>query len=398
MATGRLLRVLPWSLAALALLLTATAETTAISTGIPNSLSGDAFIWAITIVFGATGGLVASRHPENPIGWLFLAASVAAGLGSLAGTYADLYADKQVGPELLARISAQYGELSWMPFIILPSTFLLALFPDGHLVSPRWRPVAWCAGVGMVVGFLDEGMKPGPISDHPELTNPFGVHSPLIDPIDGLSLLLIGIGIIGSAASLVVRFRRSRGAEREQMKWLALAGTVVAVTIVVVMPIYDTLGSALSNDLMMLAVIGLPLAAGVAILRYRLYDIDLVINRTLVYLTLTAILAGVYLGSVLLLQLALESITQGSGLAVAVSTLATAAVVRPARARIQSVVDRRFFRRRYDAARTLAEFGARLRDQVDLDALQRDLRTVVAETMQPAHLSLWTTPGRGPSR
>ncbi|MFL6173772.1 MAG: hypothetical protein ACJ716_12855, partial [Marmoricola sp.] len=234
--------------------------------------------------------------------------------------------------------------------------------------------------------------------DHPELTNPFGVHSPLIDPVDGLSLLLVGIGIIGCSASLVVRFRRSRGVEREQLKWLALAGTVVTVTIIVVMPLYDVLGSGTSNALIMLAVIGLPLAAGIAILRYRLYDIDLVINRTLVYGTLTALLAGVYLGSVLILQLALEKVTQGSGLAVAVSTLATAALVRPARTRIQSVVDRRFFRRRYDAARTLSEFGARLRDQVDLDALQHDLRAVVVETMQPAHVSLWTTPGRGVSR
>ncbi|MFL6024390.1 MAG: hypothetical protein ACJ72O_13710 [Marmoricola sp.] len=396
--SARLVRALPWLLVALSLALGATAETVTLAAGISKSLGGSAFIWAITIVFGATGSLIASRHPQNPIGWLFLAASVAAGLGSLAGTWAEVYVENGTGPELLGRIAAQYGELSWMPFIILPSTFLLALFPDGHLVSRRWRPVAWCAGVGMVAGFLDEGMKPGPITDHPELTNPFGVHSPLISPIDGLSLLLIGIGIIGCAASLVVRFRRSRGAEREQMKWLALAGTVVAITIVVVMPLYDVLGSGLSNALIMLAVIGLPLAAGVAILRYRLYDIDLVINRTLVYLTLTAILAGVYLGSVLLLQLALEKVTQGSGLAVAASTLATAALVRPARIRVQSVVDRRFFRRRYDAARTLTEFGARLRDQVDLDALQNDLRTVVAETMQPTHVSLWTAPGRGVSR
>ncbi|MFL6106345.1 MAG: hypothetical protein ACJ72L_05230 [Marmoricola sp.] len=396
--SARLVRVLPWGLLAGAAALTITAEVAALATGIGGNIGNGVFIWAITLVFGLTGALIAARHPQNPIGWLFLTAAVAAGLGSLSGSYADIYVAQRQGPQLLGRVAAQYGELSWMPFIILPATFLLALFPDGHLASPRWRPVAWCAAIGMTSGFVDEGMKPGPIPDHPELTNPFGVHSPLIDPVDGLSLLLVGIGIIGSSASLVVRYRRSRGVEREQLKWLALAGTVVTVTIIVVMPLYDVLGSGTSNALIMLAVIGLPLAAGIAILRYRLYDIDLVINRTLVYGTLTALLAGVYLGSVLILQLALEKVTQGSGLAVAVSTLATAALVRPARTRIQSVVDRRFFRRRYDAARTLSEFGARLRDQVDLDALQHDLRAVVVETMQPAHVSLWTTPGRGGSR
>ena len=396
--TPRLVRMLPWLLVALSLALMTAVQIAVVTTGISNHPSGDVFIWAIALVFGSTGGLVASRHPGNPIGWLFLTASVAAGLGSLSGTYADIYDAQGRGPELLGRVAAEYGELSWMPFIILPSTFLLALFPNGHLLSRRWRPVAWCAGVGMVAAFVVEGMKPGPIPDHPGLTNPFGVHSPLISPLDGLSLLLVALGIIGCSASLVVRFRRSHGAERQQMKWLALAGSATAITIVVVIPVYDSLGAGLSNALIMTAVLGLPVAAGIAILRYRLYDIDLVINRTLVYGTLTALLAGVYLGSVLLLQLALAAVTQGSGLAVAVSTLATAALVRPARTRIQSVVDRRFFRKRYDASRTLAEFGARLRDQVDLDALQRDLRTVVADTMQPAHVSLWTAPGRSSAR
>ena len=277
-----------------------------------------------------------------------------------------------------------------MPFILLPATFLLALFPDGHLVSRRWRPVAWCAALGMVGGFLVEGMAPGPVPDHPQLTNPFGVDSPVLSPLDGLSLLLVGIGMIGSSISLIVRFRRSHGEQRQQIKWLALAGLIAAVTISIATPAYDDIGEDLANALMMTAVMGLPAAAAIAILRYRLYDIDVVINRALVYGALTALLAATYLVSVLLLQLVLESITQGSGLAVAASTLAAAALVRPARARIQAIVDRRFFRQKYDAAQTLAVFGARLRDQVDLDAVQSDLRAVVAETMQPSHVSLWT--------
>ncbi len=387
---GRLVRVLPWGLVAVAVALMAVSQTLGVLAGSSYSFTNELLIWAITIVFGGTGSLIAARHRQNPIGWLFLTAAVAAGLGSLAGSYADFYVERGSGPLLAGQVAAQYGELSWMPFILLPATFLLALFPDGHLVSARWRPVVWCAGVGMAAAFVVEAMIAGPIADHPALTNPFGVDSPLIRPLDALSLLLVAIGMLGSSISLIVRFRHSHGDERQQIKWLALAGAVAVVTILAATTAYDRLGAGVANYLMMLAVLGLPTAAGIAILRYRLYDIDVVINRTMVYGALTALLAGTYLGSVLVLQLALDTVTQDSGLAVAASTLGTAALFRPARARIQSVVDRRFFRRRYDAARTLAEFGAGLRDQVDVVALQHALRSVVAETMQPEHVSLWT--------
>ncbi len=394
----RLMRGLPWTLVALSLVLLAISYVLAVVGGSGKGLGAGVFIWAIAVVFGVTGSLIAARHPRNPIGWLFLVASVSAGIGNLAGAYAEYYIGTGHGSETLAGAAAEYGELSWMPFILLPATFLLALFPDGHLVSRRWRPVAWCAALGMVGGFVVEGMAAGPIPDHPQLTNPFGVDSPVLSPLDGLSLLLIGIGMIGCSISLIVRFRRSQGEQRQQIKWLALAGAVAVATISIATPAYDALGEDLANALMMTSVMGLPAAAAIAILRYRLYDIDVVINRALVYGALTALLAGTYLVSVLLLQLVLESITQGSGLAVAASTLAAAALVRPARARIQAIVDRRFFRRKYDAAQTLAVFGARLRDQVDLDAVQSDLRAVVAETMQPSHVSLWTPTGIGGDR
>jgi hypothetical protein len=189
--------------------------------------------------------------------------------------------------------------------------------------------------------------------------------------------------------SLIVRFRRATGEERVQIKWLALAGAIVAVIFPISLALYDVWGESVSNLAIMLSVLGLPAAAGVAILRYRLYDIDVVINRTIVYGALTVILAATYLGSVLLLQLLLSGLTDASGLAVAASTLAVAALFRPARTRIQGVVDQRFYRRKYDAARTLEGFSARLRDEVDLSALDAELRGVVAETMQPAHVSLW---------
>jgi hypothetical protein len=394
--SGRFVRALPWTLVALALVLLVASYVLAIAGGSSKGLGSGVFIWGIAVVFGVTGGLIASRHPGNPIGWLFLAASVSAGVGNLAGASAEYYIATGRGSATLAGAAAIYGELSWMPFILLPATFLLALFPDGHLLSRRWRPVAWCSAVGMAGGFAVEGMHAGPVPDHPQLINPFGVDTPLLSPLDGLSLLLIGIGMIGSSISLVVRFRRSHGEQRQQIKWLAMAGVVAAVTISIATPAYDVIGEDWANSLMMTSVMGLPAAAAIAILRYRLYDIDVVINRALVYGTLTALLAATYLVSVLLLQLALESFTQGSGLAVAASTLAAAALVRPARARIQGIVDRRFFRRKYDAAHTLAVFGARLRDEVDLDTVQSDLRAVVAETMQPSHVSLWTpTNARG---
>ena len=392
--SGRLVRALPWTLVVLAVGLLVTAEILASVTGTREAFGFSVFIWAIALVFGATGSLIASRQRANPIGWLFVVASISAGLAALSGTYADYYVADGQGPPSLGEAAAVYGELSWMPFILLPATFLLALFPDGHLLSRRWRPVAWCAAVGMGGGFVIGFLKPGPIADQPAMTNPFGVDSPLISPLEGLTLLLVGIGMVGSSISLVLRFRRSRGEQRQQIKWLTLAGAIAVLTIVVCVSIYDILGERVADGLMMLSIMGLPAAAGIAILRYRLYDIDVVINRTIVYGALTAMLAVVYLLSVLLLQLVLESFTQGSGLAVAASTLATAALVRPARARIQAVVDRRFFRRKYDAAQTLAGFGARLRDEVDLDTVESDLRAVVAETMQPEHVSLWV-PARG---
>ena len=376
---------LAFGLAALALTLTVAATITSLANG--NGI--DVFVWALTIVFGAAGVLIARRQPDNAIGWLFLTAAVFAGVGSLTGSYAHHWADTRAGAAILGKTAAWYANLGWIPFILLPTTFLLLLFPDGRLLSPRWRPVAWLAGFGIAVLFVAEALKPGRLEDYPQIRNPYGVEGGVIDGLEGLALLAVTIGIAASALSLILRFRRSRGEQRQQMKWLAFAGAIAALTFPLAIAVYDTVGSTVANAAIMLSVLGLPIATCVAILRYRLYDIDVVINRTLVYGALTATLAVAYLGSVLVLQLALRGVTGGSGLAVAASTLAVAALFRPARARIQQGVDRRFYRRKYDAHRTLEGFASRLRNEVDLEALGAELGSVVHETLQPAHVSLW---------
>src|SRR5215207_8266068 len=386
--SGRISTRPAWVLVALAVVLMVSGAVVSLAGGIGVDVGKGVIIWVITIVFAATGVLIASRHPANAIGWTFLGAAVAAGLASLAGSYAEYWVDGRHGSEWLGKTAAWYGELSWMPFILVPVTFLLLLFPDGRLLSRRWRLVAWCAGVGIAGNFVLEGLRPGPIPEYPQIRNPYGVESSVLEGLKALTVLALLIGILGSALSLILRFRRARGEQRLQMKWLAFAGAVAAVTV----PL-GTAAAFLVGEIAFvpieLSVLGLPAATGVAILRHRLYDIDVVINRTLVYGALTATLALTYLGSVLLLQLALSGITEGSGLAVAASTLAVAALFRPARARIQEEVDRRFYRRKYDAQRTLERFGTHLRDEVDLDALGGELRAVVTQSMQPASISLW---------
>jgi MFS family permease len=345
------------------------------------------------VAFAVVGALIASRESRNPIGWVFLAASVATGLSAVTNAYAAYWLEGN-GSATLGKAAAVYASAGWMPFILLPTTFVLLLFPNGEVLGPRWRKLIWIDAVTLFLGFVGALVTVGPLEDYPQVENPIGVKA-LSDLLAGPGLLGLFGAVVASAVSLVLRYRRSSGVERRQIEWLAFAGAVAGVVIPIATLGGDVIwNTTVTNNTIMLAVLGLPIATGVAILRYRLYDIDVVINRTLVYGGLTATLAAAYLGSVLLLQLVLSGLTGGSGLAVAASTLAVAALFRPARARIQDAVDRRFFRRKYDAARTLETFTARLRDQVSLDALTDELRDVVTDTMQPAHVSIWM---RGPA-
>ena len=380
---------LAWGLAGLAVTLLVGGFLVPMTVGAFELTPVDLLTTAITIAFSAVGALIAKRHPGNAIGWIFLGVAVSSGLGGLTHGYVAFLLADGGSPGIVGQTAAVYAEVSWVPFVLVPPTFLLLLFPDGHLPSHRWRPVAWAAVAGIAGTLATAWFVPGPLADFPNVSNPYGIDSSLVGPSQGLAYLVLFAGVIGSAVSVVVRFRSSRREQRQQIKWLAVAGGVAAIALILSLVFYSVLGDGVANGLIMVGVLTVPVAAGIGILRHRLYDIDIVINRTLVYGALTAILAGTYLISVLLLQMLLAPLTPSNSLAVAVSTLAVAALFQPARRRIQAVVDRRFYRRKYDAARTLERFGAHLRDEIDLDALGDELKAVVSDTMQPAHVSFW---------
>ena len=382
------------SLAALVLIALGVGESTPGDGFVIGGWGGLAFAFA-AFAFGTVGALIANRLPDNRVGWVFCVIGVALGVGDLAYQYADqvLFGAAQGLPG---------GVLAtWLQNLTVPPCFgfiavALMLFPDGRLPSPRWRPAVVIALLGSAGEILGYALRPGPFDDpFTTVINPWGIEGGFVffDNISSFGWPAMALGCLLAAAAMRTRLKRAQGLERQQLKWVAfaaaIAGLMIAINIASFVWLPVTELNALRVMVLGIAFSIIPVAAGVAILRYRLYDIDVVINRTLVYGVLTATLAAVYLSSVLLLQLVLESFTQGSGLAVAASTLATAALVRPARARIQEIVDRHFYRRKYDAARTLAAFGFRLRDEIDLETLQDDLRSVVAETVQPAHVTVW---------
>jgi hypothetical protein len=285
-------------------------------------------------------------------------------------------------------------------FIALAFIFLPLYFPDGRLPSRRWLPVAGIAGIGalvvVILGMLGDTLRGQNVGYRIE--NPIGIEglAPVEElPVFGVLSVPLIIGCVGAVASVVVRFRRSRGVERQQMKWFLFAAAPI-----VTFPVTEYVPGIVSDLIFAWLLIGLPAAIGIAVLRYRLYDIDVVINRTLVYGSLTVTLALLYVGSVVLLQYASRAlIGGGSQLVIVASTLAIAALFNPLRRRIQATIDRRFYRRKYDARKTLDDFSSRLRDETDLEQLNADLLSVVRETMQPQHASLWLrSPERVPGR
>jgi hypothetical protein len=344
--------------------------------------------------FMVVGALVVARRPANAIGWLFSAIALLALGASLAGEYLQYAYVTRPGSLPFAVGAVWY--LGWAAFPVFGLTFVftLLLFPTGRLLSPRWRPIAWLAGISIAVASVLAALQPTLSLEAQGRTvaNPIGI-SGLPDPDQGVvgavNSGLFTVVSLAACASLVLRFRRARGEERQQLKWVAYAAALMVITTAVV-------GVAVNGggDLVIaLTIVLLPVAAGIAILRYRLYDIDRLINRTLVYGWLTAILALGYAAAVLILGQVFGGVGKDPpSWAVAGATLAVAALFQPARRRIQQVVDRRFNRRKYDAARTVEAFSVRLRDEVDLDALSAELLAVVDQTIQPTRASLWLRP------
>jgi hypothetical protein len=361
-------------------------------------------IFVTFLAFPIVGALIASRHPKNPVGWICLAI----GLFWMLIFLGDSIPGSGPYPVTIDALT----QAIWIPPVGLLGIYLILLFPDGKLPSRRWRPLAWLSGVVMVLASLGITFSPGPLEGHPGVRNPFGLEgAPSWVVTAGIVILLmLPLCMLASALSLVLRYRRSKGEEREQIKWIAFAASVVVIVYLIAMvgslffPLgWGSAGTPLWLGLLQQAALAsftaVPIAVGFAVLKYRLYDIDIVINRTLVYGTLTITLVALYFGGIVMLQRMFVLLTgQQSTLAVVASTLAIAALFVPLRRRVQGFVDRRFYRRKYDARKTLEAFSAKLRDETDLEALNNDLVGVVRETMQPAHVSLWLRPDTGQRR
>jgi len=374
-------------------LLAATSSALQVAAGEP----AEAVIVTALVVLAGVGALLCRRRPENPVGWILLLLALLITSSSVTtGVYT--VSESEPDPSLTIQLLVWFDEWVIYLWFGLVGILLPLLFPDGQLPSRRWRPVLW-AGVLVVVVMVLTTALGTPTFDWGEkgsIDNPLAVGGRA-----GEVLVTVGTGsnvafvtiLLAALTGVTVRLRRSAGIERQQLKWffyavgLLLSGLAAAAISEGVG--YEPLGSIGWSVFLVSLVLGLPLAIAVAVLRYRLYDIDVVIKRTLVYGSLTATLLATYLLMVLLFRLALSPVTGDSDLAVAGSTLTVAALFRPARARIQAVVDRRFYRSRYDAARTVESFAGRLRDELDLETLGVDLRRVVTDTVQPAHVTLW---------
>jgi hypothetical protein len=357
--------------------------------------------------FATVGALLVARRPANAIGWIMAAIGLMVPIFNTGAAYAAYVMDTRGRPDALAVFGAWTANWFWFVMLALALVYLPILFPDGRLLSRRWLPFAAIGGAGALgVALLGALADTLIVGDSPgyRIDNPVGIEGlgePTNLPLFVVLEILFAIGVGGAAASVVVRFRRSRGVERRQLEWFAYAITLFFGGAMLTGIISDVTGLGwLGSISYLLSIIGLvciPIAVGIAVLKYRLYGIDIIINRTLVYGSLTLMLVLVYFGGVTTTQSLFGTITgqqQQSQLAVVISTLVIAALFNPLRRRLQAFIDRRFFRSKYDARKTLEAFSVKLRNETDLVALDAELVSVVRETMQPEHVSLWLLPIR----
>src|ERR671911_768358 len=409
--------LLAWSLAGLSVAMFVASVPLLVlarSAQIPSSWEanltvGDLLGGVIFLIFPLVGALIASRRPRNAIGWILLAEGL---LWMFLGMtdYYGLYGVARPGSVPFPVGVAAVNNFMWVPAVGLMGTYVFLLFPDGRLPSGRWRPLAWLSGVVILLVSILVGLTPGPLQNLGGVQNPFRLEGyPWVETTAYLVLPLLPLCMVASVLSLVLRYRRSRGEQRQQIKWIAFAASVVGFLYLIAMVFafvfpsggWFQAGSPLWLDLLgyvaLCSFTLVPIAVGFAVLRYRLYEIDIIINRTLVYGSLTISLALVYVGLVVSLQYDFRALAGGdSQLVIVASTLAIAALFNPLRRRNQSFIDRRFYRRKYDARKTLEEFSSKLRDETDLNALHADILAVVRETMQPEHVSFWLRPGTAP--
>jgi hypothetical protein len=393
---------LAWSLWGLSLSLTVLALLLlALNLSHPHTHIFDSWLDSTlnAVFFSTVGAIVASRRRENLVGWLLCLYGLAQSISHFSAQYAIYSLLAQ--PNSLPAGEAMAWVYSWLlPIIIGLSVFLILLFPTGRLPSRRWRWVTWLTMAFILVGAISGAFSSGPVEGLGPIRNPLGIRGFTNVYTAIFYNMVASVLLVAAASSVFMRLRRAEGVERQQIKWFAYAAAATVMGLVLAYVIPDVIDVPLWFERIGYAILlslipAIPISIGIAILRYRLYDIDRIINRTLVYGSLTAMLALLYFGGVTATQALLRTLTgeeQLPQLVVVASTLVIAALFNPLRHRIQGFIDRSFYRRKYDVRKTLEVFSAKLRDETDLEALNDDLVGVVRETMQPAHVSLWLRP------
>jgi hypothetical protein len=394
----RTARRIAWSIVVLYIILAAAGLTLQAISNAPYANTPFPVLIILMILVGVwivTGALIISRHPQHPVGWLLCAGFFSPPIDMFSAGYAayDTYVLSGPLPGVgLALVWLKLGNLGAIGLVAL--TLIILLFPDGSLPSPRWRGVSWAAVGSLLVYLPLQALEPGPADPSylPVRSNPLGVSPSLwatLKPLMWAAFSILALCYVAALLSLLFRLGRARGDERQQVKWLLFPAWLYGIFLLLYfigIEKADEVIMGIGLALAQLAVAGMIIAIAFAIFKYRLYDIDIIINKTLVYGALTATLAFVYFISVVLLQ---QVFPAESPISIVLSTLAIAALFSPLRRRIQNAIDRRFYRRRYDAQHTLTAFSEKMRDEVELEKLSEALLAVVDETMQPAHASLW---------